>query len=117
MIYIFFYLFFFFNDTATTEIYTLSLHDALPISLSRPALAVVTIFTVAASRKDFLWPLLVLFNPEVQPLRVAIYHEARINSNFPLPFHYLIAGLVPASIPPILLYLLFPPQTIRGINL
>src|SRR5256885_8703712 len=27
-------LFFFFNDTATTEIYTLSLHDALPISFS-----------------------------------------------------------------------------------
>src|SRR2546430_12246554 len=26
------FLFFFFNDTATTEIYTLSLHDALPIS-------------------------------------------------------------------------------------
>src|SRR2546429_9423302 len=26
--------FFFFNDTATTEIYTLSLHDALPISTS-----------------------------------------------------------------------------------
>src|SRR2546422_4850728 len=26
-------LFFFFNDTATTEIYTLSLHDALPISI------------------------------------------------------------------------------------
>src|SRR6266478_10100938 len=29
--------FFFFNDTATTEIYTLSLHDALPISASWPA--------------------------------------------------------------------------------
>src|SRR5229473_8693167 len=28
------YCFFFFNDTATTEIYTLSLHDALPISLN-----------------------------------------------------------------------------------
>src|SRR3712207_7768404 len=27
---------FFFNDTATTEIYTLSLHDALPISCSHP---------------------------------------------------------------------------------
>src|SRR3712207_9302443 len=27
--------FFFFNDTATTEIYTLSLHDALPISIFR----------------------------------------------------------------------------------
>src|SRR3712207_8792010 len=36
-------LFFFFNDTATTEIYTLSLHDALPIcyheSLVQPAMA------------------------------------------------------------------------------
>src|SRR5258708_29818169 len=29
--------FFFFNDTATTEIYTLSLHDALPILSSRSA--------------------------------------------------------------------------------
>src|SRR5688572_32170387 len=35
-----FHFFFFFNDTATTEIYTLSLHDALPISpapTGRPA--------------------------------------------------------------------------------
>src|SRR5215475_14102301 len=30
--------FFFFNDTATTEIYTLSLHDALPIPAGRPHL-------------------------------------------------------------------------------
>src|SRR2546430_7692530 len=28
-----YFIFFFFNDTATTEIYTLSLHDALPISM------------------------------------------------------------------------------------
>src|SRR5260221_7571533 len=36
------FFFFFFNDTATTEIYTLSLHDALPISRmrrQRPALS------------------------------------------------------------------------------
>src|SRR5215203_7477694 len=29
-------IFFFFNDTATTEIYTLSLHDALPIATGTP---------------------------------------------------------------------------------
>src|SRR6266498_2517722 len=39
--YYFFFFFFFFNDTATTEIYTLSLHDALPISLGRAALSPV----------------------------------------------------------------------------
>src|SRR3989449_9991143 len=32
------FFFFFFNDTATTEIYTLSLHDALPISVTLAAL-------------------------------------------------------------------------------
>src|SRR3712207_7612208 len=31
-----YYVFFFFNDTATAEIYTLSLHDALPISWAFP---------------------------------------------------------------------------------
>src|SRR5260370_472676 len=33
--------FFFFNDTATTEIYTLSLHDALPIYLIRKQAVVI----------------------------------------------------------------------------
>src|SRR6266704_6498364 len=35
MIVMILFLYFFFNDTATTEIYTLSLHDALPISPPR----------------------------------------------------------------------------------
>src|SRR5258708_29298892 len=53
----FFTYFFFFNDTATTEIYTLSLHDALPIyesglarhSLSRSALSRMKKAKVAAT--------------------------------------------------------------------
>src|SRR2546422_1471710 len=36
-----FFSFFFFNDTATTEIYTLSLHDALPIWDQQPVRGVV----------------------------------------------------------------------------
>src|SRR6202162_6637088 len=39
-----FFFFFFFNDTATTEIYTLSLHDALPICRFRPSGGAHTIF-------------------------------------------------------------------------
>src|SRR5260370_19859065 len=35
-------LFFFFNDTATTEIYTLSLHDALPISILAASLGILS---------------------------------------------------------------------------
>src|SRR5258706_5977653 len=50
--------FFFFNDTATTEIYTLSLHDALPISRSSPsgspsARCCANAFRVAGSRSGW----------------------------------------------------------------
>src|SRR2546427_12141358 len=43
------FVFFFFNDTATTEIYTLSLHDALPISVRE---AFPTEHRVIARRSD-----------------------------------------------------------------
>src|SRR2546429_7074225 len=49
--YLLFFFFFFFNDTATTEIYTLSLHDALPILRSRSRSAVGTASSPASS-----WP-------------------------------------------------------------
>src|SRR3712207_8189169 len=42
-------IFFFFNDTATTEIYTLSLHDALPIYVYSPALTFTLIFDTPPS--------------------------------------------------------------------
>src|SRR5438034_8920243 len=35
------FIFFFFNDTSTTEIYTLSLHDALPISIQHTRVCVI----------------------------------------------------------------------------
>src|SRR2546430_15121785 len=45
-------IFFFFNDTATTEIYTLSLHDALPISLVKHA----DVLIMAAAPADYRPP-------------------------------------------------------------
>jgi multiple sugar transport system permease protein len=85
------------------------------LPLSRPALAVVTIFTVIATWKDFLWPLLVLADSNVQSLQLALYYAQASNAN--MPFTYLIAGLALASIPPIVLFLLLQKQIIRGISL
>src|SRR3712207_8873889 len=51
---ILFLLFFFFNDTATTEIYTLSLHDALPIFTFRDSsstLPLSTFWVLISTRK------------------------------------------------------------------
>ena len=85
------------------------------LPLSRPALAVVTIFTVIATWKDFLWPLLVLTDTNVQSLQLALYYAQASNGN--MPFTYLIAGLALASIPPIVLFLFLQKQIIRGISL
>src|SRR6266511_5214027 len=50
----FFCFFFFFNATATTEIYTLSLHDALPISASTAPKALVAAYTARSGAP--CWP-------------------------------------------------------------
>src|ERR687894_1774402 len=49
--------FFFFNDTATTEIYTLSLHDALPISLVIPAAWVLLLVVGLRETREQSWNL------------------------------------------------------------
>src|SRR5258708_14977529 len=43
--------FFFFNDTATTEIYTLSLHDALPIFSGRPCRSAIAAATPGSASR------------------------------------------------------------------
>src|SRR5574344_757778 len=49
---LFMFIFFFFNDTATTEIYTLSLHDALPIYGDQKQTAVFEFDGIKDSEKD-----------------------------------------------------------------
>src|SRR5438874_12053222 len=55
---------FFFNDTATTEIYTLSLHDALPILSSNSS---SPRNDEPRSRKPFSSPLLFFISPPILP--------------------------------------------------
>jgi multiple sugar transport system permease protein len=45
---------------------------SIVLPMSKPILGVVSIFAVLASWKDFLWPLLVLTNPNEQPLSVRL---------------------------------------------
>src|SRR2546429_1309695 len=59
--------FFFFNDTATTEIYTLSLHDALPISYGELAIGIALLFGIlvrAASFGGLVFMLTLLFSSD-----------------------------------------------------
>jgi multiple sugar transport system permease protein len=84
----------------------------LPNSL--PALTVISMFTIFATWKDFLWPLLVINDPNSQPISVALYQQA-IAQNSYQPQNVLLAGFVIATVPPILLFLIFQRQIMRGV--
>jgi multiple sugar transport system permease protein len=85
---------------------------SIVLPLSRPVLGVVSIFAIIAIWKDFLWPLLVLPDPEVQTLSVGL---SRLASTGRVPTNEILAGLVIASVPMIAAFLVFQRQILRGL--
>jgi multiple sugar transport system permease protein len=88
----------------------LFVHIVLP--MSRPILGVVSVFAVLASWKDFLWPLLVLTNPDIQPLSVRLP-----NIQAQTELGVFMAALLIASIVPIIGFLVFQRSFLRGSGL
>ena len=83
---------------------------ALP--MSKPIVAVVSVFAVLASWKDFLWPLLVLTNPDKQPLSVRL---PAIQSQTELGV--FLAAMLIACLVPIIGFLIFQRPFLRGTGL
>lgn len=79
------------------------------LPLSRPILGVVSLLTIIGSYKDFLWPLLVLPDPELQPISVAL---PRIESSTDLGV--FMAALFISVVIPVLLFLVFQRQFLRA---
>jgi multiple sugar transport system permease protein len=82
------------------------------LPMSKPILGVVSVFAVLASWKDFLWPLLVLTNPDEQPLSVRL---PQIQSQTSLGV--FLAALFIASLVPIIGFLIFQRSFLRGTGL
>jgi multiple sugar transport system permease protein len=85
---------------------------SIVLPMSRPILGVVSVFAVLASWKDFLWPLLVLTNPDEQPLSVRL---PTIQSQTSLGV--FLAALFIASLVPIIGFLIFQRSFLRGTGL
>ena len=82
---------------------------SIVLPMSRPILGVVSVFAVLASWRDFLWPLLVLTNPDGQPLSVRL---PTIQAQTPLGV--FLAALFIASLVPIVGFLIFQRSFLRG---
>ena len=89
----------------------LTLLRYIVLPMSRPVLAVVSLFAIIASWKDYLWPLIALTDPSKQPLAVALPLIARTSDQ-----GLLIAGLFIASVSPLLLFAFFQRQVVNGVG-
>jgi multiple sugar transport system permease protein len=88
------------------------LFASIVLPMSKPILGVVSVFAVLASWKDFLWPLLVLTNPDEQPLSVrlpAIQPQTDLG--------VFLAALLIATIVPIAGFVVFQRSFLRGSGL
>lgn len=82
------------------------------LPMSKPILGVVSVFAVIASWKDFLWPLLVLRNPDLQPLSVRLPSLQATTD-----LGVLMAALAISTLLPVVLFLLFQRMFLRGAGL
>jgi multiple sugar transport system permease protein len=79
------------------------------LPMSKPILGVVSVFAVIATWKDYLWPLLVLRNPDLQPLSV------RLPTLQPTTeLDIFIAALTISTLIPIALFLVFQRMFLSG---
>ncbi|MDI6783254.1 MAG: carbohydrate ABC transporter permease [bacterium] len=86
----------------------------LMLPLSKPVLAVLTIFSFIGTWNSFLWPLIVLSTPEKFPIMVKLY-DFQLTSS--VPWRVILAALFIACTPPIILFIFFQKQILRGITL
>ncbi|GAA2694107.1 carbohydrate ABC transporter permease [Nonomuraea recticatena] len=84
---------------------------SIVLPVSRPILGVVSIFTVVAVWKDFLYPLLVLPDTDSMTVSVAINSLSQT-----MPTNALTAALVIASMPTIVIFLFFQRHIMAGLT-
>jgi multiple sugar transport system permease protein len=89
-----------------------TLFTKIVLPMSKPILGVVSVFAVLASWKDFLWPLLVLADPNKQPLSVRL---PNIQSQTELGV--FLAAMLIACLVPVAGFLIFQRSFLRGSGL
>ncbi|MEU1650682.1 carbohydrate ABC transporter permease [Streptomyces pristinaespiralis] len=80
--------------------------------LSRPVLAAVAIFTFISTWNNFLWPFLVTTDPGGMTLPVGLVN---VQSSFGVRYAQIMAALVIAGLPLLIVFMLFQRQIVRGI--
>jgi cellobiose transport system permease protein len=84
-------------------------HVALPSA--RPALAFLGLFTFVGSWNDYMWPLIVLTNPDHLTLQVAL---STLNRSHGVDYSMVMTGALMAMVPLVIIFAIFARQFIKG---
>jgi multiple sugar transport system permease protein len=85
---------------------------SIVLPMSRPILGVVSVFAIISAWRDYLWPLLVLRDPAVQPLSVRLPTLQRA-----IELDVYLAALAISTLIPIVLFLIFQRLFLRSAGL
>jgi multiple sugar transport system permease protein len=85
---------------------------SIALPMSKPIIGVVSVFAVLAAWKDFLWPLLVLPNPDLQPLSVRLPTLQQA-----IETDVYLAALAISTVIPIALFIVFQRLILRSAGL
>ena len=80
--------------------------------LSRSAIAAVSIFTFVASWNNFLWPFIVITNPDMMTLPVGL---SQVQSAYGIRYAQIMASAVLGGLPLLVVFLFFQRQIVQGI--
>lgn len=79
------------------------------LPMSKPIIGVTSLITIIGAWKEFLWPLLVLPKPDLQPLSVGLY---KVTASAEMSL--LMAGMFISVVLPIALFLIFQKQFLKS---
>lgn len=82
------------------------------VPLSGPAFATLGIFSFLFAWNDFLWPLLVTNSDELRTIQIGL---SAFQGRYGTSWNYLMAGTLTATVPSIVVFMLFQRALVRGI--
>ncbi|WP_336603841.1 carbohydrate ABC transporter permease [Agromyces seonyuensis] len=85
---------------------------SIVVPMSRPVIGVVSVFAIIGAWKDFLWPMLVLKDPAVQPLSVRLPQLQQF-----IELDVFLAALAISTVIPVVLFLVFQRLFLNGAGL
>lgn len=84
------------------------------LPVSRPAVVTLALFAFLFAWNDFLWPLIVVTNPDLLPVQVGL---ATFSGKYGTQWVYLMAGTVTATLPVLILFVVSQRFVIEGVTM